>query len=86
MISTINTNPVSVLTSTRAFWSASLNGMSGVAARKQPAVAKRTRVSAFGTGLGHEVYGPLSVTTLIPSSDVVVFDGAQGFRTWSPPV
>jgi hypothetical protein len=43
------------------------------------AALKGTRVSAIAPTA-------VKATALLPISDVVVFDGAAGIRSWSPPV
>lgn len=57
-------------------------------------VVARTAAEAEGTGLSaasrnRTTAAPMAaakVTALLPISDVVVFDGLAGIRSWSPPV
>ena len=42
-----------------------------------------TRVSS---AMRNRTAAPTKVTALLPISDVVVYDGFAGIRTWSPPV
>jgi hypothetical protein len=43
-------------------------------------------VAVQGTGVSAVAPIAAQATALLPISDVVVFDGAAGIRTWDPPV
>lgn len=46
----------------------------------------RGDVAIKGTGVSTIAPTAYKATALLPISDVVVFDGAAGIRSWSPPV